>query len=299
MRSGASRVRPLVHVYTPSGLTPYATSWRWQRDLLARRTATETDAERAALPHVLIALEHPPVFTLGRSARVSDLRFARGLEHGGEDDLPPPPPGFDVHRVERGGKVTYHGPGQLVCYPLLDLRAFKQDLHWYVHAIEAVAIAALASSSGLAACRAPGLPGVWVRDGTGGVVGGGVGGGGGGSGGVAAAAASIPCRDGSSPEEPAMRKIGAVGMCASKWFTQHGFAVNVAPDLTHFDHIVPCGIADRAVTSVARELELRADAGGTQAAPTVAGFLPHVLDAFEREFECDLIRHAPGEEPEL
>ena len=96
-----------------------------------------------------------------------------------------------------------------------------------------------------------------------------------------------------------MRKIGAVGMCASKWFTQHGFAVNVAPDLTHFDLIVPCGIADRAVTSVARELELRADAGGTRAAPTVAGLLPHVLGAFEREFECDLLIHEPGEQPEV
>ena len=110
-------------------------------------------------------------------------------------------------------QVTYHGPGQLVCYPLLNLRAYRQDAHWYMRALEEVAMRTV-STLGLVPAREPGLTGVWVGGG----------------------------------------KLCAIGVKLSRWVTMHGLALNVHPDLAHFEHIVPCGIADRPVTSVADEL---------------------------------------------
>jgi lipoyl(octanoyl) transferase len=245
--------------------TRYTTAWAWQRAILGARTRAADAAARAAVPDVVLALEHAPVYTLGRNASLSDLRFgssgtpmsaptadaagscsrAAGAADGG-GALPAGPDGADVVRVDRGGKITYHGPGQLVVYPLLDLKRFREDLHWYVRSVEDVVIRALVREAALAAFRRAGCPGVWVG------------------------------------RAGAERKIAAVGMNASKWATAHGFAINVAPTLARFDAIVPCGIADRGVTSVAAEL------GAGAPPPDFARFTRGVLEEFSNVFDVAL-----------
>ncbi len=238
---------------------------------MAARTAGggEGEAWRDGGRHrnVVLVLQHPHVFTLGRGASVEHLHFPVDAVGGGVQSgavgggsrgwvtpaapaagAPPPAPvAVDVHRVERGGKVTYHGPGQLVVYPLLNLRHFTRDLHWYVHAIERVLIET-AAAYGVAADRAAGRPGVWVRGGT--------------------------------------RKVAAVGMSCSKWYTMHGFALNVAPDLSFFDAIVPCGIEGAGVASLRGEV---AAAGGDAGAVTVDAVKPVLLRAFQDVFDCDVV----------
>jgi lipoyl(octanoyl) transferase len=153
---------------------------------------------------LLLLVEHEPVVTLGRGTRASSLPLAPAeLERRG----------LDVAEVERGGDVTYHGPGQLVGYPVLDLREHREDLHWYLRQLEAGLIAALAAL-GVPAERSPGLTGVWTRG----------------------------------------RKIASLGIHVKQWVTFHGFALNVTTDLDYFDLIVPCGIKDVIMTSVAQEL---------------------------------------------
>ena len=162
---------------------------------------------------VLLLVEHPPVVTLGRATRREhlttspDLLAARGVEL------------FDI---ERGGDVTFHGPGQLVGYPILDLRRHRQDLHWYLRQVEEVLIRAI-GALGLPGERSAGYTGVWTR---------GVG------------AAHGP------------RKLASIGVHARDWVTWHGFALNVATDLSYFDLIVPCGIAGVEMTSLVRELDV-------------------------------------------
>lgn len=191
-------------MYSP-GTVPYLRAWRWQQELLRRRVE-QPPAELEApgpLRDVVIFLQHPPVYTLGRAATRAHLLFDPAA--GAVD--------AEVHAVERGGKVTYHGPGQLVVYPVLNLARFRKDLHWYVRTVEEVVITSL-RRFGIDAGRAEGYPGVWVQD----------------------------------------RKIAQVGMNCSKWVTSHGLAINVDPDMRYFGHIVPCGIDDRPVTSMAAEL---------------------------------------------
>ena len=200
---------------------PYGVAWRWQQELVARRIA----AGAPPLPDVVLCLEHSHVYTLGRAASEAHLRFAPG---GGPLDA-------EIHRVERGGKVTYHGPGQLVVYPVLQLERYRKDLHWYVTCIEEVVIRSL-GAFGLPAARHAGYPGVWIGE----------------------------------------AKVAQVGMSCSKWVTMHGFAVNVCPDLAYFDHIVPCGIEDKEVTSVAAQLGRHVGVGEMRAA--VAASFAHVFD---------------------
>ena len=153
---------------------------------------------------LLILVEHPPVVTTGRSTKDGHLLLsaanlaARGIEL------------FDV---ERGGDVTFHGPGQLVGYPIIDLKRHKEDLHWYLRQVEQLLIDALAAI-GIVANQNPGKTGVWTND----------------------------------------RKIASIGVHARQWVTWHGFALNVTTDLSYFDVMVPCGITDVVMTSVAREL---------------------------------------------
>ena len=189
------------------------------RELAVRRLGTVTYADGLALqqtlvedrradriPDTLVLLQHPHVLTLGvkrETARAHvvaspDVLQARGV---------------DVYEAGRGGDITYHGPGQLVAYPILDLRPDRQDVHRYVRDLEEVMIR-LSAGYGLAAGRIAGLSGTWIGD----------------------------------------RKIGAVGIRISRWITSHGIAFNVTTDLSYFDLIVPCGIADKSVTSLAREL---------------------------------------------
>lgn len=174
------------------GIIDYQTAWAWQKSL---QYELIIDPDRSA---VLILLEHPPVYTLGTGASLDFLKFD------------PKDSANELHRVERGGEVTYHCPGQIVAYPILNLRHYQQDLHWYLRQLEEVIIQVLAQSN-LTGKRINGLTGVWVEG----------------------------------------RKIAAIGIKVSKWITMHGFALNVCPDLTGFDRIVPCGIIDRSVCSMA------------------------------------------------
>ena len=179
-------------LYEP-GLVPYGVAWQWQRSLVSARRQQPT------LNDVLMLLQHPPVYTLGQGGRLEHLKF---------DTANPPHP---VHRIERGGEVTFHAPGQLVGYPILNLRYYQPDLHWYLRQLEEVLIQVLALH-GLKGERIAGLTGVWVEG----------------------------C------------KVAAIGIKVSRWITMHGFSLNVCPDLTGFQSIVPCGIADKPVGSLAQ-----------------------------------------------
>ena len=183
---------------------PYADALALQHRLVDAR-------KRGALNDTLLLLEHPPVFTLGRNAKDENILASREFLHQ---------QGIDVFRVERGGDVTYHGPGQLVGYPILDLRNFRMDVGWFVRSMEEMLICAL-GDFGIRSKRIEKLVGVWV--------------------------------DQPSPMQPES-KIAQIGARIEQWITYHGFALNVDPNLAHFDLIVPCGISDKAVTSMARVL---------------------------------------------
>ena len=170
---------------------PYSAAWEWQRSLVDSRINNPN------LDDALILLEHPPVYTLGQGATLDFLKFD------------PTHTNWEVYRVERGGEVTYHCPGQLVGYPILNLRHYRQDLHWYLRQLEEVLIRVLAVY-GLKGDRLPGFTGVWLEG----------------------------------------RKVAAIGIKVSRWITMHGFALNVCPDLSGFDRIVPCGITDKPVGSL-------------------------------------------------
>jgi lipoyl(octanoyl) transferase len=169
------------------GLTPYQAAWdlqkQWQQKLIADRDH----------PDVLLLLEHPPVYTLGTGSSLEFVKFDAEA-------------GYELHRSERGGEVTYHCPGQLVMYPILNLHRHQMDLHWYLRQLEEVVIRLLAGY-GLKAERLPGLTGVWLQE----------------------------------------KKVAAIGIKVSRWVTMHGLAINVNNDLSGFEQIVPCGIADRSV----------------------------------------------------
>ncbi|HSG35205.1 MAG TPA: lipoyl(octanoyl) transferase LipB [Sphingomonadaceae bacterium] len=180
--------------------------WRFDYEPVPYRAAlaiqqarNETIAAGTATELVWL-LEHEPVYTAGTSAAAGELLDPR----------------FDVIETGRGGRYTYHGPGQRVGYPLIDLAKRGRDVRAYVHALEGWVIATLADF-GVDAWRAPGRIGIWTRD-----------------------------VDGSEA------KIGAIGVRVRRWVTMHGFAVNLDPDLSHFSGIVPCGIAEYGVTSMAR-----------------------------------------------
>ncbi len=179
--------------------------WRTSPDPVPYEAAVSAMEERAAAisagqaPEFIWFLEHPPLYTAGTSAKPADLVDAGR---------------FPVHRTGRGGQYTYHGPGQLVAYVLLDLNKRGRDVRRHVDRLEAWVIDALADH-GVRGERRDGRPGIWVAG-----------------------------RDGDA-------KIAALGVRVRRWVTYHGVAVNICPDLSHFDGIVPCGIADAGVTSLA------------------------------------------------
>lgn len=177
---------------------------------LSLQAALVEERRAATIGDTLLLLEHPPVITLGVKTRQGPNHIIASEEELARE-------GVAVHETGRGGDVTYHGPGQLVGYPILDLRPDRCDVHRYVRDLEAVLIHAL-QEFGIAGTRVQGLSGVWV---------------------------------GEAGKE---RKIAAIGVRISRWITSHGFALNVATDLRHFRLIVPCGIADRGVTSIEQEL---------------------------------------------
>ena len=177
-----------------AGRMPYHRALGWQRALAQARIDGRLEED------LLLLLEHPPVVTLGRTAQGAHVLR---------------PEGVDVVEVERGGDVTFHGPGQLVGYPIFDLRGrpYRQDLHWYLRTLEDALVVALAEL-GIPAERRAGFTGVW----TGG-----------------------------------KRKIASIGVHVKQWVTWHGFALNVTTDLSQFERIVPCGIEGVEMTSVERE----------------------------------------------
>jgi lipoyl(octanoyl) transferase len=179
-------------------------------DGLALQARLVEERRSGAIPDTLLLLEHPPIITLGVKTR-------RGPNHIVASEQKLADQGVKVHETGRGGDVTYHGPGQLVGYPILDLAPDRKDVHVYVRDIEEVLIRT-AAAFGIEAKRVPGLTGVWV-----GPVG---------------------------HEE----KLAAIGIRISRWITSHGFALNVSTNLDHFDLIVPCGIAGRRVTSLEKLL---------------------------------------------
>jgi lipoate-protein ligase B len=183
------------------GLIPYLASWELQQRLVEARKA-------GAIPDVLLLCEHPHVITLGRNGKRAHLRAGDRLLAQMS---------VEFHPSDRGGDITYHGPGQIVGYPILDLAGHRRDVRWYVAQLEEVMIRASADF-GVRAQRVEGRHGVWV--------------------------------DGPSGEE----KLGALGVHLSRWVTSHGFAYNVSTDLRYFDLIVPCGIAGARATSLERAL---------------------------------------------
>ena len=183
------------------GMIGYAEAYTLQKRVVAARKAGVID-------DVLLLCEHPPVITLGRSGKRENLLAS---EHVLRQK------GVEFHATDRGGDITYHGPGQIVGYPILNLSAIRRDVAWYVRTLEEAMVRATAEF-GITAERVAGKTGIWVRAG--------------------------------DTEE----KLAAIGVHISRWVTSHGFAYNVATDLRYFDLIVPCGIADRKSTSLEKLL---------------------------------------------
>jgi lipoate-protein ligase B len=214
------------------GLTPYDVAWALQKRAALARSAGTLDQD------LLILVQHPPVVTLGRSTKPGNLLAtpeyltSRGVE---------------LRDVERGGDVTIHEPGQLVVYPIIDLKRHKQDLHWYLRQVEEsimVALRTFAMETG----RVAGLTGVWREDAVG------------------------------------RRKLASIGVHARDWVTWHGVALNVENDLSTFDHVVPCGIDQVQMSTVARECAL---AG--LAVPPFRDVQQAVADAFARVFSLTAV----------
>ena len=227
-------------------MNPPVTVWRlgrveYEDGLELQRQFVEARRAQAA-PDTLLLLEHPPVLTLGRGAHPGNV-LASPERLAAQ--------GVEVFPTDRGGDVTYHGPGQVVGYPLLHLGPGRQDVRRYVRSLEEVVIRTLAGY-GLAAQRIPRWPGVWIE----------------------ASRLGGP------------RKICALGVHLSRWYTRHGFALNVGTDLSHFELIVPCGITEASVTSMEAELG--------RAVP-----VPEVEEALARHFgevfECPVQASPPPE----
>jgi lipoyl(octanoyl) transferase len=185
------------------GAIPYARALEIQRRAVTARKA-------GYVPDLLILCEHFPVITLGRNGKREHLRASERVLRQMN---------VEFYDTERGGDITFHGPGQIVGYPILDLTQLRRDVRWYVEQLEEVMIGASAEY-GIAARRAEGMHGVWV-----------------------------PAPDGATAE-----KLGALGVHISRWVTSHGFAYNVSTDLRNFDLIVPCGLAHTKATSLEKIL---------------------------------------------
>jgi len=210
------------------GTMDYQAAWDYQEELLAKNVeikslkwrnegdehnvAIETDAQTT---HHLLLVEHPPVYTLGKSGKIEHVLISD--EERKKNDL-----GF--YKINRGGDITFHGPGQIVAYPILDLEKFYTDIGKYMRSLEEVIIKTLAEY-GLKGDRSAGETGVWLDPG-------------------------IKGRE---------RKICAIGIRCSRWITMHGLAFNVNTNLDYFNNIIPCGIVNKQVTSLKRELNKEMD----------------------------------------
>ena len=200
------------------GLIDYKQCWDFQEELfaeiLAVKSSNRKENKTVSTKNHLIFCEHPHVYTLGKSGDEKNLLV-------NEDYLKSR--GATFHKINRGGDITYHGPGQIVGYPILDLDNFFTDIHKYLRFLEEAVILTL-KEYGLESERSPGETGVWFDVGT-----------------------------------PKARKICALGVKSSRWVTMHGFAFNVNSDLSYFGNIIPCGITDKSVTSLQKELGREVD----------------------------------------
>ncbi len=196
------------------GLTDYKDAWDFQneifQDIIAIKLKNRDLEVKKPTPNHFIFTEHPHVYTLGKSGDINNLLLS-------EEQLKEK--GITFFKSNRGGDITYHGPGQIVGYPILDLDNFFSDIHKFMRNLEEVIIRTIADY-GLKGERSEGETGVWLGVGT-----------------------------------PFARKICALGVRTSRWVTMHGFALNVSTDIGYFDHIIPCGIRGKAVTSLEIELD--------------------------------------------
>jgi len=221
------------------GLIDYKEAWDFQEDKFSetieikKRNRNQPKENLVITPNYLILCEHPHVYTLGKSGNPENL-----LLNDGELTEKK----IDYYPINRGGDITYHGPGQIVVYPIIDLENFFTDIHKYLRHLEEAVIMTLREYN-LMAGRIEGLTGVWVD------------------------------HQSSDP-----RKICAIGVKTSRWVTMHGLAFNINTDLSYYDHIIPCGIDDKAVTSLAAELNLEQDLGKAKSLLT-----KHLIDLFEME----------------
>jgi len=200
-------------VFQDWGQVDYQEAWKRQEELfdatVAQKIANRTNDTAVPTKNYLVFVEHPHVYTLGKSGKPEHLLLdEEGLK---ENDA-------TYYKINRGGDITYHGPGQLVGYPILDLDNFFTDIHLYLRTLEDAIILTLADY-GVIGGRYPGYTGVWI-----------------------------------DADNEKARKICAMGVRSSRWVTMHGFALNINSKLNYFNNIVPCGIEDKAVTSLEQEL---------------------------------------------
>ena len=198
------------------GLKDYKKTWEFQELLFKKivdlKVKNRREQTAFSTPNHLLFVSHPHVYTLGKSGDLSNLLISNQEMEA---------KGVHFYKINRGGDITYHGPGQIVGYPILDLENFFTDIHKYLRLLEETIILTLADY-GITATRSKGQTGVWLDVGT-----------------------------------PLARKICALGVRTSRWVTMHGFALNVNTNLGYFDHIIPCGIRGKAVTSMQAELKLK------------------------------------------
>lgn len=226
-------------IFQDWGSVDYQEAWGKQEtvfaDIVAQKVANRTDGTSNPTDNYLVFVEHPHVYTLGKSGKPEHLLL---------DDAELEKKGATYYKINRGGDITYHGPGQIVGYPILDLDNFFTDIHLYLRTLEEAIILTLAEY-GIEAGRYPGYTGVWLE-----------------------------------PDSERARKICAMGVRSSRWVTMHGFAFNVNPDLGYFNHIVPCGIDDKQVTSMEVELGAKQDI-----AEVKKRLRHHLAELFQMDFQ--------------
>jgi len=200
-------------IFKDLGSMDYKEAWDYQNELFQGiidiKLATRNRDVKQSTPNYFLFTEHPPVYTLGKSGDLSNLLL---------NEAQLKQKGISFFKSNRGGDITFHGPEQIVGYPIIDLEEFKPDIRWYMRSLEEVIIKTIANY-GLKGVRSDGETGVWLDVGT-----------------------------------PFARKICALGVRTSRWVTMHGFALNVNTNLGYFDHIIPCGIRGKAVSSMEAEL---------------------------------------------
>lgn len=229
------------------GLVDYKQAWDYQEEVFRKVVGMKVsnrklpENSQQPTPNYLLFCEHPHVFTLGKSGDIKNLLLGMGQLEG---------VGARFYKINRGGDVTYHGPGQIVGYPILDLDNFFTDIHRYLRLLEEAVIKTLAEFN-IVAGRIEGYTGVWVG----------------------------------AEDLKSARKICAIGVRSSRWVTMHGFAFNVNTDLDYFKYIVPCGLKDKDVTSLARELGHKQDIFVVK-----QKLIRHLADLFDMELLADSLK---------